>query len=263
MRVGYRGGLPEPNDLRFYNAGALLPPGGEDGEGVDETLDLVLELSAPFGDWNALGVSLDVWRGLIVVRQTDAMHARVEETLNRMLNRGARPPEVEPPWQARLSEALARRVTVSEEGVDPAELARALGAAQRVPVVVPTELDGLEPVSLALEDAPLGAALERIAALSGLAAFPADGALVLDEQPPVEVEFFEVGDLVDPPPGADDTSAAEGLVDMVMGHVDPDSWNRRESSIRLWRDLLVVVQSRAALAATRDLLEAARRASER
>jgi hypothetical protein len=261
VRVGYHGSLSEPVDVRFYNTGALLPTGVEDGGAVEEAIQLVQELSGPGWDW--ADTSIESWRGLIVVRQTDAVHARVEQTLNRMLNRGAEAPAPEPRWKARLAEQLARKVSVSAEDASPAELARGLGLAQRVPVVVPSELNGATQVTVALKDVPLGAALAEIARQAELAAFAADGALVLEEHPPVEVEFFEVADLVRPRPGAEDINAADGLIGMVRSYVDPQSWERPECNVRIWRDLLVIEQSRPVLDGTRDLLEAARRASER
>ncbi|MFG0318694.1 MAG: hypothetical protein ACF8XB_15580, partial [Planctomycetota bacterium JB042] len=213
-------------------------------------------------EWMRHGASIETWNGLLVVVQTDEMHARTEEFLNLLLNRGRRPEAPPPAWREAIERKLDRKVSVEFEETSIQDAVRELQASHGVPIVVspgvPAEL------SLTLSDVPLRTVLEWIARQAELRVGLADGAVVLGESLPFRNEIYEVGDLVRP--GTDEARGLRNhLVDMIRMHVDPESWDEdpRLSIAPAGRDLLCVRQSEFAHARIRSMFAAMRRALDR
>lgn len=263
--LGWRGNLPLAMDLRFYNVGPLLPydEDVDDYDGVDDVLTLAQEMTWMLGDWESDGVRIDFWRGLVVVKHTDEMHAAVEASLNRMLNRGEAAPEPTPEWKHKIQGALDRVLNVKYEDEDFADVVHSVGEVLGVPIVLPADYDDSLTVSLNLQGVTATHVLEWLATIGEFSVFLDDGAVVFGRGLPVEFEFFEVADLIHSRPDAEDWDAADGLDSMIRDHVDPESWDERpEVMLRYWKDMMVVAQTRPALDAIQDLLDAARRASD-
>ena len=265
--VGLPGQVPQPMDLRFYDIEKLVDPDEDGDPDPDYVMELTRELTtSSHYEWEIERVSLDYWRGLMVVMQTDPMHRRVQEVLDRMLNRGESPQVPEPVWKRELRERLGQVVTIDFSGEDmgSADIAVELGKLAGVSVVYPEWLNEVDPLPLKLTEVTVATALEWLAETSEAVVYLDHGAVVFDEFEPLEVEFYEVGDLVHSAEDAGDWEDADGLSDMIRDHIDPDSWDERpECSIHFWRDLMIVAQSRGVLEQITDLLAAARRASKR
>ena len=111
-----------------------------------------------FGDWEGESAMIDFWRGLLVVKHTDEMHAAVEAALNRMLNRGEAPPSPEPEWKRRLQASLDRVVSVKYEDEDLSSVARSIGETLGVPIVFPIDYRSARSSRARKADAPPGRA---------------------------------------------------------------------------------------------------------
>ncbi len=213
-------------------------------------------------EWMRPGTSIETWNGLLVVVQTDEMHARTEEFLNLLLNRGRRPNTPPPAWRVALERRLERPTSVVFEETWIHDAVRQLQATQGVPIVAPPD-DHTE-LSLTLSDVPLRTVLEWVARRAELRIGLEDGAVVLGRSLPFRNEIYEVGDLVRA--GTDEArSLRNHLVDMIRMHVDPESWDEdpRLSIAPAGRDLLCVRQSEAAHARIRSMFAAMRRALDR
>ncbi|MEM7307424.1 MAG: M56 family metallopeptidase [Planctomycetota bacterium] len=260
--VGYEDKLPARKDLRFYDVEPLV---FVDEDGFDDTDDVLYLTQELTGSrlWDVDGASIDMWRGLMVVMHNESTHARVESALSRMLNRGRQPEVAEPEWKGRLREALQQRISVSFDGEDAVWVGDAMGEMTGLPIVYPDRFAGEHDISLELSDATLAHALEWLAEASEKSVFLVDGAIVFDEWPPIEVEFYEVGELLDIDPEEDDWGDSDGLEDIIRSHIDPESWDARpECSLYFWRDLMVVCQSRPVLDEISGVLDALRRISD-
>ena len=259
------GERPLETELRFYRIDPILADGWEDERDAwDEVMILTQELTLAHDDWEVEGAMIQPWRGLLVVRHTPWMHAQVERALNLMRTRGKAPSPPVPAWKAELQRKLAQRVELNLSQEFSATAARDLGQAHGIPVVYPSDLeDDGDEVNLSLKDVSLAKAFEWIARSQNLVVSLEDGAVVFDHWKHGQPRFFEIGNLVHSDDDNVDWEAADGLIDLVLNHVAPDSWDLNPMfSIRYWKDMMVVFQDPSALDEIQDLLDAARRASD-
>jgi beta-lactamase regulating signal transducer with metallopeptidase domain len=254
--VGFRGELPEEKDLRFYKVEDLV---GADQDGPDRLVDLVQELST--GDWSSWeveGTSIDYWNGLLVVRQTDRVHADVEAFLSRLLNRGASPGGPSLQWTEDLARAMASRVPVSMHSVTLGEAADQLSALTGVPIVVDADWSE-EEVDLELQRSTLESVLGFLADQHGLNVVVEEGVVYVTQRLQVSLEFYDVGELWRLAEHPDELR--DQIEWLIRDTIDPESWDTYpECGIYYWRDQMLVVQSPAAQARVDALLDALRRA---
>jgi len=253
--------LPIDTELRFYNVEPLIGSEEDDDDGIDDLMDIAMQLTQSRHGWDDDGTSIDFWRGLLVVQHTAEMHERVERVLNRMLRRGGGE-EPTPAWREELTDALQRKISARFVDLPPSEIARELSSQYELPIVCPTFLAAMEEISLDLEDVTIAETLDWVADLTGVAIYLADGGVVFDEELPLEVEFFDVGGLVTPEADEEYWEVADGLDWLIRDHVDRESWEGSElATVRFWKGMLIVRQSRPVLEGVRDLLSAAERAA--
>ena len=259
--IGERGDLPESRDLRFYKVDPLLEDASFWGADASTLIDLVMTFTqGEHGPWDMEGTSIEYWNGLLMVTQTDAMHARVKSLLERLLNRGRTPVDEEPEWKRRLLEALGSRTDVDADGQDVGTVVATLQAQHAVPILVDEDTAG-ETITLELANVQLATALAWIADLVDRRVTVDGGAILLTEGwGTPRLEFYEMGELYDLSlTGSEEIQTR--VVDLMRDFIEPDSWDEDWLyGVVFWTDLMLVNQGEAAHPQIADLLAAMRRA---
>lgn len=242
--VGRPGELPARFEQRFYDVRPLLEPLATEDMPQSSWADVLEELIRQMvwdDTWEEHGAGTRYWEGLLVVDQTDAMHARVETFVNLLLNRGREAEAAPPEWVTRLDAALARPANVNFLETPLPDVVEWLEQVLGQPVVLEPEADGDELITLALADATNADVVRWIAHHIERRVVTRDGALVLARSPSVELRCYEIGDLV--ALGEEEGPTAEEVMDLLRESVLPASWEEEGVIMALWGDLLLVSQS--------------------
>ena len=246
--VGFVGEIPGFFELRFYDVEPLLAPAGEEEreEMAEHLVDLVRTFASP-STWEEFsGPSIQLWNDVLLVEQTDAVHAQVLAFLNLLLNGGAGPPAEPEPWRARLREQLAQPASLDAEAVPLGQVAQRLQEQHGVAIHVHPDW-AEEPVTLQLEGVPLATVLAFLGDFSEPMLLR-DGAVLLGALSPPEIAAFPIGDLL----GDDEwrEERRDGLVDLLR---------QSNSLVEHWGDLMIASNSPEALASIESFLATMRR----
>ena len=259
---GARGELRETLDMRFYRLDPFLVdvPLGDQNSKVHEITDLLRDDTENWDVWDRDGVQMEYWNGLLVVVQTEAVHAASRDFLNLLLNRGERRPMPVSPWKQQILETIEKRVTVSFGDEPLIDVALALQTMHGIPIILTVDDDDAW-ATLELEDVPLRVVLEHFARQNGLRMSVEENGVYLGETVPPRLEIYEIGDLVAPRRSGDDVDYRDHLCELVRMNVDPESWDiDPRYSIIAWEDLLLVRQHEQGHARIESMFAAMRRA---
>lgn len=230
-----RDSTPEEPDLRFYKVETLLE---ETGETVYDLIELVQEYTG--GDsWEYDRMMIDVWTGLLVIRQTEDVHRQVGSLLDRLLNDGRSPETESQKRRAATARELERvRGSFRFEDQTVEDTMRIFSEALGRPVIIDENYEG-ELASLELQDVTLARALEVLARQFDLWVSVEEAGVVLAGQPRMEVEFYDLSDLLERV--EDESEFVDGLEGLIRDQVSPDFWELAHvASIRWWNGRLLV-----------------------
>lgn len=262
VAIGEKWGLPEATEVRFYNIGPMFREFPEVQS--DDVIQIVRELTDEWdGAWDMQGVLIDEFNGLLVVQQTERGHAAVLEALEFVLNRGRKAPAAPPQWKARTAEALAMKTDLRVEDQDAEDVARYVSTMTGLPVVFEQPEHAIEPVTMNLQGVTVAAVLDWLATALDTRVHLVDGTIRLGETGGQDVRIFEIADVAFSRRAEDGERAdmSDRIVDMVMGLVDPDSWDMDpRNSIWIWQGMMIVRQTPENLDRIGDLLDSMRRA---
>lgn len=262
--IGRREELPQAFEMRFYRLDPFLrdlPPDARTNR-VHEIINVTTMHTGEHGEWDRASAAIDYWNGLLVITQTDEMHAEVLQVLNLLLNRGRREDSPAPTWRAALERQLETSVSVEYRDEWIGDVVASLQAAHGVPILVSG--DSHAEISLTLSDVPLRTVLEWIGRQAGLRVGLEAGAVVLVESVRPHLEIYEIGDLIAPLEGGTERDHLVQLVDLMRQNVDPESWDLDPRySVCPSGDLLLVRQSEDGHAGIHSMLETMRRALRR
>lgn len=185
------------------------------------------------------------------------------------------PPAAETNWEARIESALEKKVKISLHETPLREFVSWLG--ETTGQLCLLNRRSLEDIGVA-EDAPLTAEFPPISVRSalnlvlrdlGLTWTLRDGALVItspeDEESRLQIEVFDVTDLVRPiPSDKPESSDPVDMIDLITSTVAPQSWDTvgGPGSIEAYRGGLVVSQTRDVREQIRELLSQYREAKQ-
>lgn len=249
------------NDQRFYNVSELMPVDGDSGWGEEyhheRLVGMIMNQVAP-QSWEYDGVSIRAWNNMLLVDQSDEVHAELESFLNFLLNRGEEPQVPEASWIQDLRVKLDTKVDVKLEDMMLSEALDTLSRAYGLPLVV-REDNGWDDISsLKLEQAPLGEVLAWLAEAHDMQIVQEDGFLLFTVEPRMELRAFEIVDLLDGDSELD--WQVEELQSLVRDSIGDYAWEYGWPSIETWNGLLLVRQSEGHLDRIDRFLAAMRKA---
>ena len=254
--------IPRRLELRVYTIEPILERLADYPDFLDEHAELLVDQLVTFtgvgdGSWESEGASVQFWNGLLLVRQSPAVHAEVEELLGRLLNDGRARPRSEEPWRRALEEQLAQPFELDFDRADIAAI-EATFANAGVPVRIENDGDELE-VDLNLRGQSLRASLEWIAFLGELRVDLREDGVYLTRTPRYVVETYDVRDLIRDTDFADEEY--EALDELIRRSIDPASWDELWwSTGSVWNGILIVAQTHENQRAIGAFLETLRRA---
>ncbi len=236
--IGHEGDLPELMDMRFYRIEPLL----EMDDDVDELVALVQMLtSSDTVVWEREGVFVDVWQGLLVVRQTDAVHREVHGFLNRLLRRGVAEEREEDRRRAEIETELAdTTLDVNFDDLWIADAAQELtDAIRRMVVVDQWYVDQGETISLNLRSTSAADVLAWMADALETNVLVRDGIVYLTDDAELVLEMYEVGELEELSDYPDDLR--DELDWLIRDNIGARIWQGHPwASITFWENLMLV-----------------------
>ncbi len=278
--VGVSHQIPIDADQRFYRiepiveqALAQMPRNADDFAVEDWDDDVLSGLRSEFrasvmdlihvfvpdGSWEGEGASMVEWRGLLLINQSERVHARIEAFLNMLLRREIAS-DAAPAWRAESDKALSRIVSFQFGGAALGDVAAYLSKTTGITVIVPLDAAEEVPINLKLADVPVLVALQTIARMSRLHLIVREGAVILRSAPPMVVRPYEIrGGLVEV--DSQGQEHPDPLINLVQYSAAPRSWEEFESAAIVPFDgMLIVRNTEAAHAKIAEFLAAARRA---
>ena len=242
--IAHQGQVPHSFGLRFYQVQELVAADDTEWEEerVEHLMEVIHEMTGLHDEWDREQARMEYWDGILLVNQTDVVHASVEELLNRILNRGAapRPTAQAEAWRQALTEGLSRTVDVSFQQEEFGVAARILSEMTGLPIQMDPAWAEDCCLDLELTGVPVADVLEWIASFTELRVEIHDGVIWLQEQPLTELAFYEIGDLL---PRDEDFDPREALQELLTNTVAPEAWEWEDSRLMFWDDLMLVEQT--------------------
>ena len=239
-------------------------------------IDLITATISP-NAWDTVrgpGVCGPVVGGWLIVAQTGDVLAQVEQLLAQ-LRKGlyqtdtpcvlAAPPAIE-----RIAAALELELPLEYERTTLGDMCQELSQRLRIRVeldyrrLAEQQINITAPVTFRYEPAPLRLNLQRLCQALGMAVAIREGTLLLTTPDAAEddrcLRVYDVRALVDPDLGL---GGPNWLIDLVTGHIEPQSWDSvgGQGSLCFFRGLLVVSQSGEFQRETAGLLAALHQAA--
>lgn len=264
---------PSQIELRFYDVRDLMD--GDEDRGT-HLQDVLHELTYHGEVWDWQDVGMQLWNGQLLVQQTPAVHARIEEILNMLLDRKS--PAIPATPAAHLA-VFQQRVIVPEGTQVDTFLAEVFARAE-IPFLVHPDYIGIEFES-DHENVPLHAVLAEMLSNYGGTFTYHEGVVYFGENVPMSTACYEISDLVqatdqeiqnylEGEDGDHDNIAAEirgwkaeQLMGLLYDMIDSEMWEIEGPSMLVWDDLLLITQSNRAHSEIASFLETARRAVRR
>ncbi len=269
--------LPNYADRRYYDVRAMLDRDArrsvreeghdlaESGRSItdwyehDELIDLVRDFGGRDA-WSREGTSIEAWKALLVVKQSDSTHAEIKQFLDLLLSRGATATRATPEWEQAIAQQLERRISVGFAQTPLADVVAAIKEQTGVPLVVSEELaEDADHVTLSLEDTSAADVIRWISRLTRLHVAAEHGVLRFTDLPPLEIRCYEIDDILTAR-SDDDGTDVDHLYELIRHSIEPVTWEELPVRIAHWDGLLVVRQTPTTHGKIADFLATLRRA---
>ncbi len=274
-----------PMDLRFYDVRPLVNGSEERAEHLINLFDDLM----PMVDVWRHGSEVRHWDGQLLVKQSDDIHQRIEQTINLLLS-GNNPTDRAP--AAQITTAMEMPMSISDESYSAREIFEILSQQSGVQILLHDEF-GEEEISLEVSDAPMKSVLDAIARRLDLRYQIWNDTICFGYQLPLETRSYAVGDLIRPSQELVDRRTEElleeyaeetaeviqsvleesmlemkwqkmdELEELIVSMVDQSSWDDVNGCrLSYWDDRIIVTQLPSAHRSIHSFLQAARRATQ-